>query len=1212
MKSEKKIFLSLSLVVILTALGFAPFTGGENVNTRGLPSPLSDRVTGLTNNMITGSPLQFPVHNLNTSENFSSIQEAINAPNTNDSHIIEVDPGNYTENVKVNKSLTIRSSSGNPVDTIVNASDPNDHIFRVITDHVTISGFSIEGATGNEKAGIYLSSSYNRITNNILTSNYYGAISVNSNGKTLANRALDNCFDDDLHDYTMTHNRDARFNEVADIDGHSFKTNSMEVPLGMPMIKYCESSVFSMRSITNSENALASSSSNNMIADNNASFNFFGIALIDSTESIICNNLAESNSDTGIYLESSNDNIVTNNTASFTQVFSGICLCDSCSNKITNNTVNNNSMYAGGIELICISSNNLIDNNVANSNGGSGIVLWDFNDNNTITNNNASYNEYGGIELYYSGSNNTIKNNIANSNKGCGIALWYFTNDNTIDNNTASYNEYGGIELLGISSHNTIKNNIANSNEGSGIALWESTNNNSLENNTVNYNEYSGIQLTDYTNHNTITDNFACLNNVSGIALFRSSSDNIVSHNELSSNQFGLSIVRLEGNTTNNQIMNNNISLSKSYGILLSDLRHFNNITNNSVSNNNLFGILVLNSTNNSISYNTANLNERGIGLDESSEIQLIKNVANSNEISGFSLINSTNNTISNNIASFNTYEGIYLSNSSSNNISNNLVSSSYFGISLYSSNDNDIINNTAESNYYFKVFLNSSTENNIDDFNQKDIHNQTEPIRGVRLYVPEPLTPSLQSVDNTTNATYYIIVENLGILPGTFDLTISSSDKIPEVFSLETYNVSLGPGEISANTTLSEKDKGVKMNVETIKLNVSDTEPGIYRVKVEAISKIDDTVRDSIETWTIVSSTNITSSAIINSLIDDISIINRSAIINSNISGKLNITDSIITNSEVVGTSLSDVILEDANVTNGNISNGTITINGIRYEIEINTETRILDLVIGSDYSDSNLVGIKYVKTLIVYAENSNISFDISAKDDYFAGSMRVQKSNIPPNGIPEFTNNVCGYVYANVSDNLANSTGWLIIKVFYDQNELGELDESSLKLRYFNEMSNRWEDIPISGVNLIENYVWGNISHYSVFAVSGAVTPKRGGGRPPEDSDGDGLTDIQELILGTDPNNPDTDGDGFKDGEDPFPLDPNLPLRLTPTPTLKLTPTPTLTPTIVPTLSPTSTPTIPEEGEPGFKFPVPGFEVIFAIGGLLAVAYLVLRRRR
>ncbi len=35
-------------------------------------------------------------------------------------------------------------------------------------------------------------------------------------------------------------------------------------------------------------------------------------------------------------------------------------------------------------------------------------------------------------------------------------------------------------------------------------------------------------------------------------------------------------------------------------------------------------------------------------------------------------------------------------------------------------------------------------------------------------------------------------------------------------------------------------------------------------------------------------------------------------------------------------------------------------------------------------------------------------------------------------------------------------------------------------------------------------------------------------------KDSDHDGLTDIEEKALGTDPNNPDTDGDGISDGDE------------------------------------------------------------------------------
>nr|QNO56397.1 hypothetical protein EIIOIEJP_00004 [Methanosarcinales archaeon ANME-1 ERB7] len=738
---------------------------------------------------------------------------------------------------------------------------------------------------------------------------------------------------------------------------------------------------------------------------------------------------------------------------------------------------------------------------------GSGISLYDLSNNNTIINNTINFN-FLGINIQNS-NNNNIRNNDASFNKYFGIYLHTSSLNNVTRNNNASSNERFGI-LLDSSDKNTITCNYANrTKNGIGIYLYNSSSENNIENNTANNNSYDGIAIGKSSDDNEIRNNIASFNNESGTILF-SCNDNNVIDNNLSSNTFGLSLMELEfgGNTNNNQIKDNDINYSKNCGIILWDLRYPNNITDNNVSNNSLFGIFACNSTNQTIRFNKANFSERGIGLRESRDILLKNNFANSNKISGISLINSTKNRILDNYANLNIYEGIYLSNSTSNVISNNNVSSNkYFGISLYSSYNNTITNNIAESNYYSEIFLyNSPIENNTIDYKEPLI--QVDEVHGVRLHL---LTPSFQIIENGTNANYYMVVENLGNSRDTFNLSISSVDK-PKMLTLNKYNVSCDAGAedffltntISDEVKLSQltKIEVAKTNVETIKLTVGDTKPGIYRVKVTAVSVNDTTVKDVIETRTLVpgriASPKIAESAIINSTIINNSTIKTSAIINSTISNST-ITGSVITNSEVISTHLDDVVIEDAKVVRENIFSGNITINGTKYIISTKTRIPLIIRSIRSDRRDSDLVGIKN-KTLVINATNSRICFNISAKKDYFAGSMSVQKSKIPPEGIPECDNKVGGYVYANASDNLAESTDWLRIYMYYDPNELGGLNERSLRLSYFNETADEpgWEYIPISGINPIENYVWGNISHFSTFALASVYGGGDGGIRP------------------------------------------------------------------------------------------------------------------
>jgi len=130
------------------------------------------------------------------------IQTAIDAANNGDTIIVGSSGtghgnGTYTENVDVNKSLTIKSESGYAT-TTVHGSVTNDHVFEVQADSVTIGGegcgFTIDGVTDEWIAGIYLASgvSYCNISYNNANSNNIGIHLSYSSKNTIANNICPN------------------------------------------------------------------------------------------------------------------------------------------------------------------------------------------------------------------------------------------------------------------------------------------------------------------------------------------------------------------------------------------------------------------------------------------------------------------------------------------------------------------------------------------------------------------------------------------------------------------------------------------------------------------------------------------------------------------------------------------------------------------------------------------------------------------------------------------------------------------------------------------------------------------------------------------------------------------------------------------------------------------------------------------------------------
>jgi len=173
-----------------------------------------DLIFGVWNYVFLGDPTIGPrrltVRNLTTGLDYSTIQSAIDAPETLDGHTIEVHDGTYCENVIVHKSLNLKGE--NRSITIVDGCCSGGAVFRVYADRVNITGFTVRNArfglhfTGcNDcyvsedlvtacEIGLYLESSTNIIvTASLVDSNYIGVCLYLSDYCFVNSSSITNC-----------------------------------------------------------------------------------------------------------------------------------------------------------------------------------------------------------------------------------------------------------------------------------------------------------------------------------------------------------------------------------------------------------------------------------------------------------------------------------------------------------------------------------------------------------------------------------------------------------------------------------------------------------------------------------------------------------------------------------------------------------------------------------------------------------------------------------------------------------------------------------------------------------------------------------------------------------------------------------------------------------------------------------------------------------
>jgi len=291
---------------------------------------------------------------------------------------------------------------------------------------------------------------------------------------------------------------------------------------------------------------LISSANQKTLSNNNITWNTTaGIWLTSSSYNPINNNTCDNNSGHGLALTSGSEhNTLAGNSSNGNGQVGLLLLSESSINTVTGHTANNN---ATGIEI-----NNSNDNTVTNGtligNQGNGLSL-ESSSGNIISGNDITWNKTAGIWLT-SSSYNPINNNTCDNNSGHGLALTSKSEHNTLAGNSANDNGQVGILLLSDSSINTVTGYTANNN-ATGIQI-NNSNNNIVTNGTLIGNRGSGVSL-ESSSGNAITDNDISGNQNFGIGLKLSTSNKVIGNTINNNRYWGIYL-----NSSNLQTIYNN------------------------------------------------------------------------------------------------------------------------------------------------------------------------------------------------------------------------------------------------------------------------------------------------------------------------------------------------------------------------------------------------------------------------------------------------------------------------------------------------------------------------------------------------------------------------------------------------------------------------------------------------------------------------------
>lgn len=384
-----------------------------------------------------------------------SIQDMINK--AKDGDVVPVPPGTYVENIRINKSIKLVAEG------VVNILplDPNTHVVEVISDNVTLQGFSIKGPVGVLKSGIYVgrASRCHILSNNVFNCSYFGIYVVDSRDILLSGNLVTSS---EFGIYIFMSRDGAIVNNDLSLNKYGLTVSE------------CSNITVRKDSLENNIFGVYLHSSNfNYVTENVINFNQRAISVISSQGNEISSNEI-SNNNYGVLVDSSRDNKIFENV--FLDDKIGIYIFNSEYNTIFKNNISygDNNVYAEKSRDLLISNNSLrfaknslvIDfchnvsalQNLLENALGNGLTSFR-SEGCRVIENSLRLNKIG-ISLD-SSANYTIDKNLIELNE-YGIYL-HHSSDNLILRNRCLRNSVAAFYSDGVSKDNIIRNLEVNS-----------------------------------------------------------------------------------------------------------------------------------------------------------------------------------------------------------------------------------------------------------------------------------------------------------------------------------------------------------------------------------------------------------------------------------------------------------------------------------------------------------------------------------------------------------------------------------------------------------------------------------------------------------------------------------------------------------------------------------------------------------------------------